>query len=116
MIIFPVVRSKAAKLLFTAEAGQWTSPVPSQTASKGFHGVPSPVIVLPTDILTIGLAGSVLSVFNHVTVSTEPPPVSSAQAVSKSLLLLLISFWLAVPHRGTHTPLLPCGQVRTCFS
>ena len=108
MIIFPVVKSKAAKLLFTAEAGQCTSPVPSQTATSGLAGVPKPVTVTPsTEILTIGLAGSVLSVFRPVTVSTEPPPVSSAQAVSKSLLLLLISFWLAVPHRGTPTPLLP---------
>lgn len=42
--------------------------------------------------------------------------VSSAHSVSKSLLLALTSFCPVVPYLGTPTPLLPCGQVRICFS
>ncbi len=45
-----------------------------------------------------------------------PPALSSTHSVSKSLLVLLASFWLAVPQRGTHTPVLPGGQVSICFS
>ena len=48
---------------------------PPVTATSGSHGVPAPVMVVPsTESCTIGLAGSVLSVFNHVTESTHPPP------------------------------------------
>lgn len=83
------MRSKAAKLLSTALAGHVTSPEPHVTAVRGLQGVPRPVIVEPsTDILTIGLAGSVLSVSNHVTVSTEPPPpphVANSRPVSSAL-------------------------------
>ena len=44
---------------------------PPPLATKGSAAVPLPVIVEPsTDICTIGLAGSVLSVFNPVTEAT----------------------------------------------
>jgi len=116
-MILPVVRSYLAIALSVELAGQWTSPVPSQTATRGLQGVPAPVTVTQsTDILIIGLAGSVLSTFRPVTLATEPPPVSSVHSVSKSLLLPLTSFCHVVPHRGTPTQLLPCGHVNTCFS
>lgn len=74
------------------EAGQCTSPVPSQTATRGLQGVPRPVTVTQsTEILTIGLAGSVLSVFNHVTVST-PPLFAVQSSKPDSFVLTLITF------------------------
>lgn len=88
-MILPVVESYRAIALSVELAGQWTSPVPSQTATSGLAGVPAPVTVTPsTDIWMIGLAGSVLSVFRPVTVSTEPPAPHVTHSVSKSLLLL----------------------------
>lgn len=85
-MILPVVQSILAIALSVELAGQCTSPVPSQTATRGLAGVPKPVTVTPsTEILTIGLARSVLSVFNHVTVSTEPlPPLAQIVIVAPS--------------------------------
>lgn len=44
-IILPVVESYRAIALSVELAGQCTSPVPSQTATSGSHGVPAPVTV-----------------------------------------------------------------------
>lgn len=84
LIIFPVVPSNNAILPSVALAGQCTSPVPSQTATRGLHGVPAPVTVTPsTDIWIIGLVGSVLSVFKPVTPTTAPlPPTQYSIPVS----------------------------------
>lgn len=85
-ISLPVVVSKAAKLESIALAGHVTSPEPPQTATRGLVGVPAPVTVIPsTEICTIGLAGSVLSVFNQVTVSTEPPPPHGLFGLSRNI-------------------------------
>lgn len=86
-IILPVGQSNVAILSSTALAGHVTSPEPPVTAVRGLHGVPAPVIVTQsTDICTIGFAGSVLSVFNHVTDSTAQPPPHVIGVSANSLL------------------------------
>ena len=83
-MILPVVESYLAIALSVELAGQCTSPVPSQTATRGLQGVPRPVTVTPsTDIWIIGLVGSVLSVFKPVTPTTAPlPPTQYSIPVS----------------------------------
>lgn len=47
-IIFPVVPSNRATALSVELQGHVTSPEPHETATKGFPGVPVPVIVTPS--------------------------------------------------------------------